>query len=1197
MRSNVFMILLAAMMLFCSPVAIDTGNTVDREGPREEDAGEHMASGARPGSRDAPLFVNVTGQAGLAGVRGNFFSWGDYNNDGYEDLLAESRLFRNNGPPNWDFSETTDASGLSGGGHGTWADFDNDGLLDLYMVGSNRLWKNDGPDPYGEYTFTDVTSGAGIESYSHVTAVGWGDYDNDGFVDLYIARGENWNDGNAVYYPNALYRNEGDGTFTNVTADAGVAETGHPSYSRGVAWADYNDDGWLDLYVANYRQQLNYLYENNGDGTFTDVAPEKGVADGIPRSQENLDPYDRPGHSVGAIWGDYDCDGDLDLWVTNLNHKDWRTSDDSLLYRNDGAPDYAFTNVRGSAGIQLKPYVAPNEGDELFVGCAWEDFDLDGYLDLYLPQVYGDVGYAYSFLYQSDGDGTFTDVTEEAGVRVWDTYASSWCDYDNDGMADLLTAGKHPFENGTYEVRLYRNGLSREGSWLKLILRGTDHNSRGIGATVWVEAEGRTHTRQVEGGMGAHGQQNSFPLDFGLGDRTEPVDATIVWGPGKEQVVYGLEVNREHVITEVRDKPDLELSALALEDSHPVAGRVIEVHAEVTNMGMATMERATLGVYLDDLLEDSLIGPTVSIDDLPSTGIFEADFELNTTGLSGKHLIKAYVFDSEPMEELLSNNMAAADIHIRFRNEPPEAVLDIAADIITVDEPFAADGSGSGDDVAVSKYMFDFGDGSSTGWISEALVVHRYGEIGEYEITLHVMDSDGAPNDNEESATVLVTEPPNLPPTAEIVSVSPGEAVQGRDTVEFEGRGTDDDGTVSAFSWRSSLDGHLSVEAKFSREAENLSVGEHIVFFRVRDDVGEWSEEVSGALTVLGPNSIPEARIESISPSPSESGEVVRFSGRGIDIDGEITAYRWESSIDGFLSDEEGFSTSELFPGEHEITFTVTDDQGARSPLVKRHHLVKGPNRSPTCRIVSYEPVEPVEGEPVILYGEGSDPEGDDIEYHWRSDRDGQLGTGDERVVEMGLSRGVHVIYLSAVDEHGDWSDEDAITITVGIANIRPRLTHTGGPSEGESEFVSVTAVVVGLLEDDFQKPVRMEFRMGGSRWEVVDGDDIEWEEQDNYTRKWTLKVKVLELGEGMTSLNIRVFDGTTFSNRLSLKLNVRHMEYGSVKKADETEGLYRILGVGFLLLIMIAVIIGYSVRVSRERRWKKELRASLRRK
>ena len=1173
------------LLIFSSSLFLIIDNGMDRKEAFSAEYPDGLMT--HDGTRNATWFTNVTEEAGLSGVSGNFFSWGDYNNDGYEDLLAESRLFRNNGPPAWDFAETTQAAGLSGGGHGTWADYDNDGLLDLYMVGSNRLWRNNGPGAH--FTFTDATSVSNVESYSHTTACAWGDYDDDGFLDLFIARGENWNDGDAIYYPNVLYRNNGDGTFTNVTLEAGVDETDHPSYSRGVVWGDYNNDGWQDIYVANYRQQLNYLYENNGDGTFTDVAAEKGVADGPPRSPENPDPYDRPGHGVGALWGDYDNDGYLDLWVTNLNHKDWRTSDDSLLYRNDGPPGYTFTNVRSSAGIPLKPYVAPNEGDELFVGCAWDDFNNDGYLDIYLPQVYDEVDYAYSFLYAGCGDGTFTDVTDEAGVRVWNTYASSWCDYDNDGMTDLLTAGKVPFENGTYEIRLFRNDLANENNWLRVHLVGTNHNSKGIGARVTVVAGDERYMKEVEGGMGAHGQQNSIPLDFGLGQYQGRVDLIITWGPGKIQNVTGVGINGEITVTEVLDTPDLAITGLSLSNEFPIVPEVVEISCRVKNRGGTQPESAVLAVYIDEVDDGNLISPRSDITDL--TPLEERDFRihLNTSGLAGDHTIKAYIEDVLPPEEILHNNFATIDIDIRERNELPWAELELSAREALTGEVVTMDAAGSTDDVMISEYMFDFGDGDGSGWTEQKVVNHKYGKAGEYEVVLFVLDSDGAVNENTAKETIVITDPPNKAPQAEIVSISPERAKQGKDTVEFKGKGTDTDGEVIAYSWRSSLDGKLPSVSEFCVDAKNMSTGEHTIFLKVMDDEGRWSGEVNGHLEIIEANAVPTAKIEEISPTPSDRGEEVYFRGRGEDADGEIAGYRWFSSVEGELSDKREFSTDGLFSGEHTISLIVIDNEGAESSPDTRVHVVRAANQPPTCYIVSIEPESPVEGEPVVLTASGEDLDGNIVEYRWWSGEDGNLGFGRVSLVEEGLSYGNHTIYVLAEDDDGAISREASITVTVTWSDIKLELTVENGPAEDGKEGVSLYASVRGRMYDDFRRPVRLEFKIDGGRWEIAEGSEIQWEDVDRTMRRWTLKLNVKDLEEGGHVLSIRGFDGISHSAKIVLSFQVDHGEPGYIKESEK--GYYRPLIVlaSLLLIFVLLALIVYIRRTVMDRKMMRE--------
>ena len=1138
------------------------------------------------GTREGPWFVNATQRAGLAGVSGNFFAWGDYDDDGYQDLLAESRLFRNGGPPNWRFRETTTSAGLSGGGHGTWADYDNDGLLDLYMTGSNKLWHNEGPDQSGDFTFSDATAVSRIESYSHTTACAWGDYDDDGFVDLYIARGENWNDGNSLYYANQLYRNNGDGTFSNTTLEAGVDESDHKSYSRGVIWGDYNNDGWLDLYVANYRQQLNYLYQNNGNGTFTDVAAEKNVADAPSRTGENPDPYDRPGHGVGALWGDYDNDGDLDLWVTNLNHKDWRTSDDSLLYRNNGAPDYTFTNVRNSAGIPVKPYVAPNQGDELFVGCAWEDLNSDGHLDIYLPQVYGDVGYAYSFLYVGNGDGTFTDVTEAAGVRVWDTYAASWCDYNNDGMPDLLTAGKYPFENGTYEVRLFENNLAHDNNWIKVNLEGTAHNSHGIGARVKVTAGGNTYMREVEGGMGAHGQQNSFPLDFGLGAHGETVDITVEWGPGKSSMVRNVEVNREITVTEPFDTPDIAITELSLSDDHPIAGSIVEFDITVKNLGMTLITNASLKVYLDEMEDHSLIIPPITIKNLSSMEEITHSGGLDTGGMQDLHYIKAEIRDVAPPEEMQENNLAVAEIFIRTSNELPRAVLILSTTEALVGEKINADGSGSTDDVRITEYLFDFGDGTNSGWIQEPTTTHTYDEPGDYGVTLQVMDSDGAVSRDEERKKIVITYPTNENPSAVIESVSPSPARQDEDTVRFVGTGTDQDGQISGYNWRSSVDGTLSDLGDFTMDASEMSTGDHIIFFRVTDDEGAVSPEVHILLTIIGPNGVPVARIDEISPSPSENGEDVYFRGSGDDVDGKIVGYRWYSDIKGLLSQEPEFTLA-LASGVHKITFMVTDELGLESAPAERSHLVKQPNVAPTCYIDSIEPEFPVEGEPLVLKAKGEDPDGAIAEFNWRSALDGDLGSGEILVVESGLSYGNHTIYLTAVDDDGMSSAEFSLKLFVTWSDIEPSLSLL----EYKDGEVSVDARLTFSMEDDFRRPVRIEVKIDNGRWKTMTGDRIGWVKLDDKHQKCTLKVDVMKLENGGHSIVVRGFDGMTYTRRLTVRISVNHQASSANVAAEDELDIRPFIGGAALLFIFVVVsLVLYVKRLVRSRRIMREL-------
>ncbi|MFQ5905981.1 MAG: FG-GAP repeat domain-containing protein, partial [bacterium] len=360
------------------------------------------------------VFTDITQDCGMGSVGGSKLSWGDYNNDGFEDLLVRGRvLFRNDGPPDWTFTDVSDSAGInvSAACGGVWGDYDNDGWLDVYAnccgYGSDILWRNN-----GDGTFTDVTAAAGNPSDTFPSeGVAWGDYDNDGYIDMYVANYENW-DLN-ISYPDFLWHNLGDGTFSNCTDSAGVTEN---MRSRGVCWADYDEDSDLDIYVSNYRLMPNHLWDNQGDRTFFQQAFNKGVA-----GTEFGGYY---GHTIGSAWGDLNNDGYMDLFAANLAHKDPPRGpycDDSYIFINNGPPDFDFTDIRPTSGIEIHPIGSTRDGyywDELHDGVAFGDYDNDGDLDMCVTQVY-DIPFAWSFLWANNGDKTFTDVTEDEGVRVW----------------------------------------------------------------------------------------------------------------------------------------------------------------------------------------------------------------------------------------------------------------------------------------------------------------------------------------------------------------------------------------------------------------------------------------------------------------------------------------------------------------------------------------------------------------------------------------------------------------------------------------------------------------------------------------------------------------------------------------------------------------------------------------------------------
>ncbi|MBI4531838.1 MAG: CRTAC1 family protein [Candidatus Latescibacteria bacterium] len=508
------------------------------------------------------LFAEV---AALAGVndfgRGRASAFGDYDGDGDLDLVIGSQqkamvLYRNDGSGR--YTDVTAAAGVGRmtSAYGTvFGDYDNDGDLDLYvsrggfnyergrMVLSelpNVLFRNN-----GNGTFTNVTKAARVGDKGNGFGAAWGDYDNDGFLDLFVANNGQCiclGRGGAIKQTCVLYHNNGEGgsrpegsrradgegwTFTNVTKTAGISET---KTGIGCTWVDINNDGFLDIWVASLNG-ANALYRNNRDGTFTDIAAQVRV-EGTRR-----------GFAVAA--GDYDNDGDMDLYVTSFN--DWvngtfRPGVPNLLYRNDGEKGFTDVTVLAGAG-----YIGGS------MGTNFGDYDYDGDLDLYLGNGGPERGRAEAdILYRNNGDGTFTDATDDAGVGdMGRGHGAIFGDYDGDGDLDIYVPMGGFFPDDSDFSNLFRNdGVIN--NWVIFKLVGTRSNRDGIGAKVAVKSGTLVQVAEVSGGSG-FGSQNSLPVEFGLGKNLTVDEVTVRWPSGTIQTLKDLPVNRTLTITESKD--------------------------------------------------------------------------------------------------------------------------------------------------------------------------------------------------------------------------------------------------------------------------------------------------------------------------------------------------------------------------------------------------------------------------------------------------------------------------------------------------------------------------------------------------------------------------------------------------------------------------------------------------------------------
>ncbi len=499
----------------------------------------------------------ATGERHFLETTGSGACWFDFDDDGWVDLFLvdsgatpggaprrnDSRLFRNRDGVR--FEEVTERAGIRSVGYGQGCcvgDYDNDGDLDLYLThyGPNQLYRNN-----GDGTFSDVTPKAGAGDSRWSTSAAFADMEGDGDLDLYVTDYVRYRPGQEppcylpgkvpAYcppsqfdgVPDTLYRNNGDGTFTDVTREAGVWD--EAGKGLGCVWSDVDDDGDPDLYVAN-DGSVNRLYRNDGKGRFEDITWTAGVGLG-----ENGEAQ----AGMGTDAGDVDNDGRFDLVVANFSEEM------NSLYRNEGKGLFSDRSV--DSGIGTPSLLRLGFGADLF------DYDLDGWKDLVVAnghvfdtigRVRSDIGAAQPPLLYRNLGGRFEDVSDQVGApfqRPAVARGLATADFDNDGDPDLLMMRL----NGP--PILLRNDGGNERQWLGLRLRGRSGNRSAIGARVTVRGAGGDQVEEVRSGSG-YCSQNDLRLLFGLGSTPVAARVVIRWPGGTEQVVEGLAAGRYHEI-------------------------------------------------------------------------------------------------------------------------------------------------------------------------------------------------------------------------------------------------------------------------------------------------------------------------------------------------------------------------------------------------------------------------------------------------------------------------------------------------------------------------------------------------------------------------------------------------------------------------------------------------------------------------
>jgi hypothetical protein len=483
----------------------------------------------------------------------------DFDGDGVLDVVVSSsdperslRYFAGRGDGTFhERSAEAGFDGLTGGSNLVQADYDNDGATDILVLRGAWLGRA-GQHPKsllhndGHGTFTDVTFAAGLGAvhYPSQTAA-WADYDNDGDLDLYVGNEADDN----FPFPAQLFRNQGDGTFVDVAVAAGVTNGG---MAKGVAWGDFDGDGWQDLYVSNFNDP-NRLYRNRGDGTFADIAAAAGVT--APRS------------SLAVATGDFDNDGILDLFVgaTTPEHgPEPRAGTDDLaplaafVASTLGLPARAETGrlYRGLGGARFADVTAAQGLGRVLLssGLGVGDLDNDGFLDLYVGTAYpGYEGLMPKVLYRNRGGLGFADVTTNAGVgHLQKAGAIAIADLDGDGDQDIFLNTGGMFRGDRFGDVLFANPGSG-GHWLDVRLVGTRANRSAVGARLRADVNENGRSRSIHRVVGSGGSFGANPLRqwIGLGQATRVEALAITWpGSGHVQVLRNLAADQRLEIVE-----------------------------------------------------------------------------------------------------------------------------------------------------------------------------------------------------------------------------------------------------------------------------------------------------------------------------------------------------------------------------------------------------------------------------------------------------------------------------------------------------------------------------------------------------------------------------------------------------------------------------------------------------------------------
>jgi hypothetical protein len=565
-----------------------------------------------PGRLKAQYFTKMTNIITTDNSNSRSVNWIDYDNDDDLDVYisngvnppVNSFLYENNGdgtfikqPEAEVAKNNTSADGSS------WADYNNDGYPDLYIVSwfgqRSYLYNN-----LGNGNFEKETEGVLGKAAGYSESCSWGDFDNDGYVDLYVA-----NSGSAGKVENYFYHNDCGLSFTRIFTGSPVTDK---FTSRTVNWVDYDNDDDLDLFVCNESDEVNNLYKNllkeTGNAEFESISDDPVVLSHTS--------------SISSCWGDYDNDGDLDLFVAN-------NGQNNELFQNNG--NGTFTKIID--GIQC------NDGG-CSMGCNWADFDNDGDLDLFVTNGWCSVNlnnFLYKNLLMETGTSTFEKVTDNFVTNDggW-SYGSSWGDYDQDGDLDLLVAKCSPNGNNNHNA-LFRNDVGNLNNWITIKCVGQLSNASAIGAKVLIKAvindKPVWQMREISAQQ-SYCSENLYS-HFGLGDASA-VDSIIVkWPSGIKQYLTSVDTNQFLAIAEDTllyngIKPKCEPFTSIKNINNAINTNLLEIYPN-PNDGIITISYKIInpGLVHIDILDISGYEVKSVINENQRDGFYEVQFDSN----------------------------------------------------------------------------------------------------------------------------------------------------------------------------------------------------------------------------------------------------------------------------------------------------------------------------------------------------------------------------------------------------------------------------------------------------------------------------------------------------------------------------------------------------------------------------------------